>query len=256
MRADAPVALFASDVHLQASMPATAEAFLGFLSRHAVKAEQLYLLGDIFEYWAGDDDIVTPFHQVVADAVRSVVDTGVRVYWMAGNRDFLASSGFAQATGVIMLEDPHTVLIGGHKVVLAHGDAQCTDDTAYMTFRAQVRNKEWQRSFLALPLAERKRIIEGMRAGSREAQRGKSYEIMDVNPDAISSLFDASEAEVMIHGHTHRPARHEYDDKKRRRTRYVLPDWDVEGGSPRGGWISIYANGDIKRFATDGKELI
>lgn len=255
MQADAPVALFVSDVHLQASMPATADAFLAFLTERAVKAKSLYLLGDLFEYWAGDDDIGEPFHQTIVDAIRAVADAGVRVYWIAGNRDFLASAGFAQATGAIMLEDPHVALIAGRQVVLAHGDVQCTDDIAYMAFRKQVRDRKWQESFLAMPLAERKRIIDGMRAGSREAQRQKSYEIMDVNADAIAALFDASGADIMIHGHTHRPARHDYSHEGLMRIRYVLPDWDCDGSPKRGGWAAMHADGSVKRFAADGSEI-
>jgi UDP-2,3-diacylglucosamine hydrolase len=254
-QADAPVALFVSDLHLQASMPETVRAFLVFLSKHAVKAESLYLLGDIFEYWAGDDDISEPFHQSIIDAIRGVADDGVKVYWIAGNRDFLAASGFAQAAGTILLEEPHVVLIAGRKVVLVHGDAQCTDDAAYMAFRAQVRDRKWQESFLAMPLAERKRIIEGMRAGSREAQRGKSYEIMDVNADAITALFDSSGAEIMVHGHTHRPARHDYPHTGQGRIRYVLPDWDCDSSPKRGGWIAMHADGSIKRLTADGSEI-
>jgi UDP-2,3-diacylglucosamine hydrolase len=249
----ASVALFISDLHLQAAAPRTALAFLDFLLHRAVKAQQLYLLGDLFEYWAGDDDITAPFNKQMVEAIRQVSDTGVAIFWMAGNRDFLVGQAFADAAGAVLLPDPYVTTIAGKRIVLAHGDAQCTDDKAYMAFRAQVRQAEWQQTFLAKPLAQRKAIINELRQGSREAQRSKSYEIMDVNTGAIASLFDASGASIMIHGHTHRPARHE--DRNNGELRYVLPDWDCDGPQPRGGWIEIDADGAIRRVGLDGNEV-
>ncbi len=243
------VALFVSDLHLQEAMPRTTQAFFDFLRQHARHAQQLYLLGDVFEYWAGDDDIPTPYNQQVLAAIREVSDAGVAVYWIAGNRDFLVGSGFAQASGASLLPDPYVTAIAGHHMVLTHGDAQCTHDTAYMAFRAQVRQQAWQDAFLAMPLTQRKAIIEGMRKDSYAAQREKSYEIMDVNPDAITELFDSSGAVLMVHGHTHRPARHEHREQGRIRVRHVLPDWDCESTPTRGGWLSIDAGGAINRIA-------
>jgi UDP-2,3-diacylglucosamine hydrolase len=251
----APVALFISDLHLQAALPRTIQAFCGFLREHAMQAQQLYLLGDVFEYWAGDDDIVTPCNRQVTDAIRQVSAAGVQVFWIAGNRDFLAGADFANTTGATLLPDPFVATIAGRKIVLAHGDAQCTDDTSYMAFRTQVRAPDWQQAFLAQPLAKRKEIIEGLRSESRQAQSSKSYEIMDVNAAAIAALFDASTSAVMIHGHTHRPARHEYRSQDTVRVRYVLPDWDCDAEPARGGWIAIDSEGQIKRFGVDGAEL-
>jgi UDP-2,3-diacylglucosamine hydrolase len=248
------VALFISDVHLQASMPQTAQAFLDFLRYRATKAKQLYLLGDLFEYWAGDDDIGTAFNQQIVDAIRQVNDAGVAIFWMAGNRDFLVSDTFSRATGAILLPDPYVTTLADQRIVLTHGDAQCTDDEAYMAFRAQVRGKEWQQKFLAMPLEQRKAIIDGLRKDSQEAQRSKSYEIMDVNAGAISSLFGTSDASIMIHGHTHRPARHEYHEHHH--VRYVLPDWDCDVPAPRGGWISLTSDGAIRRFGINGEEVL
>ncbi|MES2535178.1 MAG: UDP-2,3-diacylglucosamine diphosphatase [Pseudomonadota bacterium] len=247
-----PVALFISDLHLQASMPRTTLAFHAFLREHAMKARQLYLLGDLFEYWAGDDDIATPANREVIDAIRTVSDAGVAVFWIAGNRDFLAGDGFSLATGATMLPDPFIATIAGRRLVLAHGDAQCTDDQAYMAFRAQVRDPGWQKKFLAQSLAQRKDIIEGLRTGSREAQRGKSADIMDVNAAAITQLFEATNSSTMIHGHTHRPARHVTAAGDACRERYVLPDWDCEAAPERGGWIAIDAEGIIRRYGVDG----
>jgi UDP-2,3-diacylglucosamine hydrolase len=251
----APVALFVSDVHLKESLPHTTQAFFTFLRDDAVQAQQLFLLGDLFEYWAGDDDLATPFNRRVADELRRITDAGVALFWIAGNRDFLIGDAFARATGAILLPDPSIATIGQQQVLLSHGDGQCIDDAAYMAFRKQVRDPGWQQSFLAQPLAERKRLIEGMRTESREAQRGKPSEIMDVNPEAIASLFDATSTSLMIHGHTHRPARHEYRDGEEMRMRYVLPDWDCDGDVKRGGWISMYADGTVKRFGFDATEV-
>lgn len=248
------VALFVSDVHLHASLPRTTEAFIDFLQLHALKARKLYLLGDLFEYWAGDDDIGTPYHRHIVDAIHNVSRTGTDVFWIAGNRDFLVGRTFANTAGMTLLSDPHIEEIAGQRVVLAHGDAQCTDDLAYMTFRMEVRQPAWQAQFLALPLAQRKAIIEGMRSGSREAQRSKSYEIMDVNRAAIDALFDATGANVMIHGHTHRPATHIYQPGGKIRVRHVLPDWDCDAATPRGGWLAMNANGEMRRFGADGIE--
>lgn len=248
------VALFVSDVHLHATLPRTTQAFLGFLQSHATHAEQLYLLGDLFEYWAGDDDLETPYHQCIADAIRTVSKAGVAVFWIAGNRDFLVGPRFADSAGITLLPDPQVEEIAGQRIVLTHGDAQCTDDHAYMVFRAQVRQPEWQTQFLAQPLAQRKAIIEGMRSGSREAQRSKSYDIMDVNGAAITSLFDATGAGIMIHGHTHRPATHIYESGKNARIRHVLPDWDCDTDMPRGGWLAVTAGGAVQWFDTMGNE--
>ena len=238
-------ALFVSDLHLQVSHPRTAEAFFRFLAARAPHAERLYLLGDIFEYWAGDDDLAEPFHQQVIGAIRAVSDAGTAVYWLAGNRDFLVGPGFAEAAGLSLLEEPHLVSAGGKRVVLVHGDAQCTADLKYMAFRAQVRDKQWQQQFLGMPLAQRKAIIAGLREGSREAQAGKSYEIMDVAPSAVDALFATTESDVIIHGHTHRPAVHDTDGK----LRYVLPDWELDAEPTRGGWIELAADGTITRHS-------
>ncbi len=242
------VALFVSDLHLSPQMPRTTAAFFRFLNEQASRAQQLYLLGDVFEYWAGDDDLDDPFNREVAATLRRLSDRCVKLYWIAGNRDFLAGSVFAQASGATLLPDHHVTEIAGQRLLLLHGDAECTDDTSYMTFRAQVRQPAWQRAFLARPLADRKAIIAGMREGSREAQREKSMVIMDVNAEAIERLFAEHEVSLMIHGHTHRPAVHRSEGG----LRYVLPDWDCEGQTVRGGWIAIDADGGINvRSLTD-----
>lgn len=242
------LALFISDLHLQASHPRTAEAFFRFLVERAAQAERLYLLGDIFEYWAGDDDLDDPFNARVAAALRRVRDGGTAVYWLGGNRDFLVGAGFADAAGLTLLAEPHVTTIAGRMIALVHGDAQCTDDVKYMAFRAQVRDPAWQRHFLAMPLAQRKAIIAGLREGSRAAHGEKSVEIMDVTPAAVAALHADTDTDVIIHGHTHRPALHEAGGKRR----YVLPDWELDEEPVRGGWIAIAEDGRIQRFGLDG----
>ena len=241
-------ALFISDLHLQESHPQTAEAFFRFLDAQAAHTRQLYLLGDIFEYWAGDDDLDTPFHARVIAALRALSEAGVELFWMAGNRDFLVGGGFAAAAGLRLLEEPYVASIAGQRIALVHGDAECTLDTKYMEFRAMVRDKKWQAQFLAMPLAQRKQIIAGLREGSREAHTTKSYETMDVTPDAIEAVFEATGAEVLIHGHTHRPALHLHGVKRR----YVLPDWELDAQPPRGGWIAVDDHGAMTRHGVDG----
>ena len=244
----ATVALFISDLHLTATMPKTAQAFFDLLTQEASRAQQLYLLGDIFEYWAGDDDLGDPFHQQVCAELKAVAARGVHIYWIAGNRDFLVGHAFATAAGLTLLHDPHVAELAGQRLLLLHGDAQCIDDTAYMAFRAQVRNPEWQSAFLSRPLAERKALIAGMREGSREAQKEKSMAIMDVNPAEIERLFDAHDIKLMIHGHTHRPDIHQTAGG----TRYVLPDWDCDGDALRGGWIALGSDGKLRTVAISG----
>jgi UDP-2,3-diacylglucosamine hydrolase len=248
------VALFVSDLHLQPSLKRTSQAFFAFLQGYAINAQRLYLLGDIFEYWAGDDDIDTPYNRQVVDAIRTVSDSGTVIFWMAGNRDFLVGADFAQAAGVKILPDPFVITLAGQQLVLTHGDAQCTDDVDYMAFRAQVRQPAWQQQFLAMPLTQRKAIIDGMRNDSRSAQRAKSYEIMDVNATAVATLFNDSRTSLMIHGHTHRPARHEYREHGACRVRHVLPDWDCDGPLARGGWLALDTEGTIKRYDVNGIE--
>ena len=245
------LALLISDLHLQPSHPETCAAFFAFLQERAMASTALYLLGDLFEYWAGDDDLSDPFQQTIAQAIRAVSDTGVAVYWIAGNRDFLVGTDFAATCGLTLLAEPHVIDVSGERVVLVHGDAECTDDLRYMAFRTQVRDPLWQAQFLAMPLAQRKAIIAGMRQGSKDAHSTKSAEIMDVNAQAIDALHNKCGADIIIHGHTHRPALHVCGA----RMRYVLPDWEPLADPPRGGWIAISSNGVISRHDLDGKTI-
>jgi len=249
------VALFISDLHLQPALPRTTEMFFDFLEQRAVHAERLYLLGDIFEFWAGDDDIDAPYNRSIVDALQRTSARGVQLFWIAGNRDFLAGTAFAAATGLTLLDDPHVIELAGLAITLAHGDAQCTDDIAYMAFRAQVRQPAAQQQFLAMPMQQRKAIVESVRKNSQDASKEKSSEIMDVNADAINALFESTGTPILIHGHTHRPALHVDHSHATPRLRYVLPDWEYDVTPARGGWISLSADGQLQRFDATGKAL-
>jgi UDP-2,3-diacylglucosamine hydrolase len=232
-------------------MPRTAASFLEFLRQYAAQVPRLYLLGDVFEYWAGDDDLRDPFHERVVEVLKRTSEAGTKIFWLSGNRDFLVARDFANAAGLAFLTEPTVEELAGRRIVLVHGDAQCTDDKDYMQFRSQVRNKAWQQRFLAQSLAERKALIAAMRAGSRQAQQAKSCEIMDVNALAIDELITETGADILIHGHTHRPASHRHMGGLC--TRYVLPDWDYDSESPRGGWLSLDSDGSIRQHQLHGK---
>lgn len=222
-------ALFISDLHLTEDEPANVAAFLAFLQGPAREAASLFILGDLFEYWAGDDDLATPFNARIAAAIRSVADAGTQLFFMTGNRDLLAGPAFARAIGATLLEDPARVRFGdAAELLLAHGDALCTDDLAYQAFRRQVRDPAWQAGFLSQPLAARKAFIASLREKSEAAKAGKTMEIMDVNADAVAALLREHGYPTLVHGHTHRPACHALSVDGQACVRRVLPDWRGE----------------------------
>ena len=221
--------LFISDLHLDASRPRIAAQFERFLGEIAPRSEALYILGDLFEYWVGDDGLALPFPGRIAEALRPLAAL-VPVHFMHGNRDFLVAQGFADATGATIIADPTEIDLYGRRTLLLHGDTLCTDDAPYQAFRAQVRDPDWQRAALARPFAERLAIAEGMRTESEGAKQAKAMDIMDVSRASVERAFEDSGCEVMIHGHTHRPGRHEYRIAGRDRVRWVLPDWYERGG--------------------------
>ncbi|MDR2239314.1 MAG: UDP-2,3-diacylglucosamine diphosphatase [Zoogloeaceae bacterium] len=223
-------ALFVSDLHLCPGRPRTCRLFLEFLSGPARQAESLYILGDLFEYWAGDDDLDDPFNAAICAALRALSDTGVPLFFMAGNRDFLIGETFARAAGLTLLPDPALIETAGAAILLTHGDTLCTDDDAYQTFRAEVRAPAWRQAFLSLPLAERKARIEALRLQSETEKRGKPMAIMDANPAAAAEMLAAYGCKRLIHGHTHRPAWHDIKVDGQPRERWVLPDWHESGG--------------------------
>jgi UDP-2,3-diacylglucosamine hydrolase len=227
-------ALFISDLHLAGERPAANEQFFRFLREEASRADALYVLGDLFEYWAGDDELTDrrgdPLAAEVAQGFKSLTGRGVQVWIMHGNRDFLVGKGFLDAAGAQFLEDPSVVKIAGRRVALLHGDTLCTDDRDYQAWRRTARSAEWQRDFLSKDLFERKKTIQGLRAKSKEVIAAKPAEIMDVNQAAVRDVFRNLKLRHMIHGHTHRPARHEHEVDGTPCERWVLPDWYGRGG--------------------------
>ena len=221
--------LFISDLHLCASRPGITAAFIEFLQNTASKVNALYILGDLFEYWAGDDDIDDTFHQQIISSFKNLSATEVKVFLMHGNRDFLIAEGFCQMAGITLLDDPTMIDLHGKKVLLSHGDDLCVDDVAYQQFRIQVRDKKWQHEFLSQPLQIRKKQIEAIRARSEQEKTQKSLEIMDVNNEAVIALLRKYQPDMLIHGHTHRPNQHSIDLNDRLITRWVLGDWYEQG---------------------------
>ena len=218
-----------SDLHLCDARPDINRVFFDFLRGPARDAETLYILGDLFEYWAGDDDLADPFNHSVAAALAEYSRSGIPLRFMHGNRDFLLDGRFAKDCGGTLLEDPHALDLFGTPTVLMHGDTLCTDDVDYQKFRSQVRNPAWQKEFLALPLAARKRQIEAVRQTSESEKTRKAPEIMDVNQGAVEAALRAHAYPRLIHGHTHRPARHVHRVDGRTCERWVLADWYGSG---------------------------
>lgn len=221
--------LFCSDLHLDPTRPGARALFGEFLAGPARRADALFVLGDLFEYWAGDDDGDTFNASVCAD-LRACADVGVSLFFLPGNRDFLVGEGFARASGARLIADGAVVRVGSRRVLLLHGDTLCTDDAEYQDFRARVRGDRWRREFLSRPVAERRQEIEALRSRSEAEKRRKPAPIMDVNPEAVVAAMEESAADAMIHGHTHRPARHETDIGGRKVERWVLPEWSANGG--------------------------
>ena len=217
--------LFIADLHLCAAHAETARAFELFLAGPARVAGRLFILGDLFEYWPGDDDLDAPFNAKVCNQLALARQTGLEIYFLAGNRDFLIDGRFAERTGVALISEPHELALGQRTAIILHGDAMCTDDHDYQAFRAQVRSPEWQAEFLSQPLEARKKIIEGVRAQSEAGKREKPAAIMDVNAEAVADTFRALDCRLMIHGHTHRPATHRHEVDGRLCERWVLSDW-------------------------------
>ena len=222
--------LFISDLHLSEERPEANETFYSFIEEKASTADSLYILGDLFEYWVGDDDLSEPFHSVIAGFLRRLSAGGVALYVMHGNRDFLFGRQFAEQTGARLLADPATLELGGVKTLLMHGDTLCTDDVDYQRWRQVSRAPDWQQEFASKPLAERRRVARELRVQSGRAIKAKQEEIMDVTPSAVREVLRMHGASRLIHGHTHRPGRHELELDGRRCERWVLPDWYGRGG--------------------------
>jgi UDP-2,3-diacylglucosamine hydrolase len=221
--------LFISDLHLSAERPAITALFLDFLAGPARAAEALYILGDLFEYWIGDDVAAQPPYRPLIEALRAVTAGGVPLAVMHGNRDFLLGPGFEQATGCRLLPDPSVIDLYGEPVLLMHGDTLCTDDLPYLKFREMVRNPQWVATFLAKSIPERLAIVRDYRELSKAATADKKPEIMDVNPNAVDTALRTHRVRHLIHGHTHRPAQHVFDLDGHGVRRTVLGDWYEQG---------------------------
>ena len=218
--------LFISDLHLCEDRPEANERFFDFIEHDAAGAAALFILGDLFEYWIGDEDIETPFNAVIAGFLRRLSGSGTRVYLMHGNRDFLLGDAFSRASGAHLLPDPSVV----DGTLLMHGDTLCTDDHDYQAWRRTARSELWQRDFLAKPLAERRATVRGLREKSKEVIQAKPADIMDVNDEAVREALRRHGVSRLVHGHTHRPGRHPIEVDGRACERWVLPDWYGAGG--------------------------
>ena len=231
--------LFVSDVHLDASSPEALDQFQGFLGTHAQKAEALYILGDLFEVWVGDDDSDIDKRRVCA-ALRELTQRGVACFVIHGNRDFLLGRGFCEATGCRLLPDPVVAEFDGERVLLTHGDALCIDDHPYQELRSIVRTAVWQRRYLKLPLTDRELIANQARAGSRQHTTRTIPKIMDVNPAAVEKAYRVAGVRRMIHGHTHRPGIHDTTVDGASAQRIVLGAWYEQGS------YLVYERGDYE----------
>jgi UDP-2,3-diacylglucosamine hydrolase len=220
--------LFISDLHLCAERPAITELLLEFLRTRAASAETLYILGDLFEAWLGDD-AVQPDVAPILDALHSLTQSGVPVRVMHGNRDFLMSKGFERLTGCQLIDDPTVIELYGQRTLLMHGDTLCTDDVDYQQFRAMVRDPQWQENFLSRPPADRLLVAKRFRELSAQETKGKAVEIMDANAAAVEQTMHEHNVRQLIHGHTHRPAVHPLTIEGKPARRIVLGDWYKAG---------------------------
>ncbi len=222
--------LFVSDLHLDRQQPQRTRLFIDFLETRAAQARVLFILGDLFEAWLGDDDPAEDF-QPLFEALHRCASR-CELHFMAGNRDFLVGEDLARRIGFDILPDPFLMTLGEHRLALMHGDLLCSDDTDYLKFRALVRDPAWRRDFLARPLEERRQIAEGLRERSQQAMSGKQMTIMDVNPKTVEQTMRELGVDTLIHGHTHRPGLHALPAGQR----IVLGDWQVGLGPSYLSW--------------------
>ena len=217
---------FISDLHMEMIESPIANTFSEFLKR-LNQNDTLYILGDLFESWIGDDN-VSELSQFVIDQLNTLSNQGIHIGIMHGNRDFLIGQDFCNAASIELINDPYIIDINGEKAMLTHGDQLCTDDHEYQAFRSVVRNPIWQKDFLNFPISKREKIAGETKDASKQSKVQKTMEIMDVNPDAVLKAFKENAVEIMIHGHTHRPNVHKISNDQNKLTRYVLGDWSKE----------------------------
>lgn len=238
--------LFISDLHLCSSRPETTAAFERFILGPAQEAEELWILGDLFEFWVGDDDLANPFHAKIADTLHLLAKRGVKISIICGNRDFLLGKRFARRTGARIVAEPALLETAqGARIILAHGDAQCTDDLAYQRFRQRIRSPLSRALLKLLPLQLRRALATRMRERS-ESMHDASATFHDLNEQTLASLFRRYAATLMIHGHTHRPARHELSVDGKTCTRWVLADWHAHAS-----WLELGPGGITPRSELD-----
>lgn len=218
-----------ADLHLSPERPAVTRAFFSFLNQQARAAEQLYILGDLFETWVGDDAMDTAFHQPIVEALRAYSDSGHELFIMHGNRDFMIDQVFFDACGARWLPDPEPVVLLGRRVVLSHGDLLCTDDRGYQRFRKLLRNRFTVKLLKSLPRRMRERISGNLRSQSKETNQQKPRAIMDVNEQAVIDMLSEHRAELLVHGHTHQAGRHPVKLAEKQCERIVVGDWGDQG---------------------------
>ncbi|MDP2561273.1 UDP-2,3-diacylglucosamine diphosphatase [Psychrobium sp. 1_MG-2023] len=223
-----PKTLFIADLHLSDDRTDISDLFCHFLAHNAVGADALYILGDLFEVWFGDDN-PNPFNYQIAAAIKQLADTGVPVYFIHGNRDFTVGKRFAKASGMTILPEKMVIDLYGHNALIMHGDSLCTLDVAYQKFRKKSRKKWWQAIMLSLPLFYRQKLANDARKRSQENNKEKSQTIMDVTQSEVVSEMQTFNVDLLIHGHTHRPNRHNFDVEGKTFERIVLGDWYEQG---------------------------
>ncbi len=224
---------FIADLHLSTDRPDITACFLSFLKNEAPQASQLYILGDLFEYWIGDDDD-SDLTNTIAMALKQVANTNTQLYFIHGNRDFLLGKKYAKKAGLILLPEKHIINLYGQQTLIMHGDSLCTQDIEYQKFRKKSRSWWWQFIMTSLPLKVRKKIAENYRKKSAQAKQGKSLDIMDVTPSEVIKELDKSKSLLLIHGHTHRPAEHNISVNHQPAKRIVLGDWHKQGA-----WLKV-----------------
>ena len=216
---------FISDLHLQEDRPDITQAFIGFLDTTAKEAERLYILGDLFEAWIGDD-LKTELSLIIKEKLSLLNDSSTIIFAMHGNRDFLIGEKFCEDTGITLLDDPCKLELFGKATLLMHGDLLCTKDVDYQEFRNASRDPQWRKEFLNKPIEEREKIAKELRSASKRATNLKNEEIMDVSPEAVEEIMASHNTQLLIHGHTHRPKVHSLKINGTSAQRIVLGDWD------------------------------
>lgn len=224
----AEITYFIADLHLSEDRPDITACFLSFLANKATRAQKLYILGDLFEYWIGDDD-TSPFIWKIADALNQLAKSGTDIFFIQGNRDFLLGKKYASKAGMTLLDDISLINLYGREAVIMHGDTLCTKDVAYQAFRKKSRTWWWQLMIKSLPLFVRRKIAQNYRAKSASATAMKSQEIMDVTQEEVINCLTTHNCQLLIHGHTHRPNIHNETINEKPAQRIVLGDWYEQG---------------------------